>query len=91
MSALIINLGFDLEMGNGHWTKGMEFGNIEVMSDKCISLQFHWLCILTAFHSDALCGNPTQSHRKTSRLKLACVVRVDRPSHTLPADSLRLV
>jgi hypothetical protein len=30
------------------------------------------------------------THR-TSGLKLACVVRVDRPSHAMPADSLRLV
>ena len=59
MSALIINLGLDLEMANDHWTKGVEFGNLEVMSDKFISLWFHWMCILTAFHSDDLCGNPT--------------------------------
>jgi len=58
MSALIINLGFDLEMVNDHWTKGMEFGNFEVMSDKFISLGFRWICIVTAFHSDDLCGNP---------------------------------
>ena len=38
MSALIINLGLDLEMANDHWTKGVEFGNLEVMSDKFISL-----------------------------------------------------
>jgi hypothetical protein len=58
-SAITINLGFDLGMGNDHWTKGMEFGNIEVTSDKYISLRFHWMCILAAFHSDYLCGNPT--------------------------------
>jgi hypothetical protein len=56
MSALLINLGFDLEMANDHWTKCMEFGNFEVMSDQFISLRFHWMCILTAFRSDDLCG-----------------------------------
>ena len=59
MAALIINLGFDLEVANDHWTKGMEFDNFEVTSDKFISLRFHWLYFLTAFHSDDLCGNPT--------------------------------
>jgi len=88
---LIINLGFGMEMASDHWTKGMEFGNFEVIFDKFISLRFHWMCILTTFHSDDLCGNPTYSHHKTSRLKLSCVVRVNRFSHSMPADSLRLV
>jgi hypothetical protein len=58
MWTLIINLGFDLEMANDYWTKGMEFGNFEVVPDKFISLRFHGMCSLTTFHSDDLCGNP---------------------------------
>ena len=41
------------------------------------------------FTLDDLCGNPKLSHHKTSRLKLACVVRVDRP-HSMPECSWRL-
>lgn len=55
MSAFIIILCFDLEMANDHRTKGMEFGNFEVMYDKFISPRFHWMCTLRAFHSDDLC------------------------------------
>lgn len=34
-----------MEMASDHWTKGMEFGDFEVMSDKFISLRFHWMCV----------------------------------------------
>lgn len=46
-SALIINLVFDLEMANDHWTKGVGFGNFEV-----ISRQIYWSVISLVVYSD---------------------------------------